>query len=463
MTTSNKPLVVTSTFTSNSNFNTYFLDATSGNFTFTLQNASQNGITITLNRVDTSSNVVTISGSGNINGNSSVQLRINEQVTLTSLGGNWYGAIFSNGNVTSGSTLTSDAIIKGNGTGNVQPSEISITSSNDLIIKKTRSTDMYTGSGTVFTYDTFYSEPELNMGTRFSISSPITITAFKAYENLWLSPFRLWNSAGTQIASAPLTNITSGWMTSDPLDTGPLTISPGTYTLSLALEILPGINSATFSFGFRAYPFVLNGITQLAMYTTNSSVSFPNTLSDFPNCIGLDMVWNVVNYSTITTNPSTNNILTLPDKSSTLALSSQTTNIVTSSQTGVGGNVIVGGGSREIQFTSVPKTSLITSGSNGYKIDYFSITAAGTGFAASTTSFTSASWSPTGTLTVTVSSGYYTQVPTVLAQISEGSSNPLTKYSIFQSSLTSTTSLVIMICQGATAINKDVIVTVVGK
>lgn len=139
--TSCYPLLVTSTSTSSFYYDTYLFDATSGNITFTLQNiSSKKGITITLKRIDTSGNTVTIQGTGGelINGNSTLVLAQGANVTLTSFNGAWNGFIENGqgGNLKTNSTLTSNSIIKGNGGVSVQTSGISINSTNDLTMTK---------------------------------------------------------------------------------------------------------------------------------------------------------------------------------------------------------------------------------------------------------------------------------------------------------------------------------------
>lgn len=139
MTTSSYPVAITTNSTSSNFFNTYLLDATSGNLTFTLQNiSSRNGITITMKRIDTSSNTVTIQGTSGqtINGSSTVLLGHSQEITVVSSGGQWRGMENGSGNVSSGVVLTTDKIVKGVGNNSVTTSGITIDSLNNLVIEK---------------------------------------------------------------------------------------------------------------------------------------------------------------------------------------------------------------------------------------------------------------------------------------------------------------------------------------
>lgn len=118
---------VTSTSSASKFFDTYLINATSGDIVFTLVDVSSstNGVHINLIRTDSSTNTVTIQGKSGvqtINGSSSVLLLTRSALFLSAFGGVWYSPVIisslyspsliqlvtfnSNGNLTSGNFLT---------------------------------------------------------------------------------------------------------------------------------------------------------------------------------------------------------------------------------------------------------------------------------------------------------------------------------------------------------------------
>ena len=96
-------LSVTSSTSQNGLYNTYIFDATADNITFTLSDISTlDGVNIKLVRIDSTVNSINIIpfGSQLINGSSSASLLVGTQITINSLGGQWYGILTNiSGNV----------------------------------------------------------------------------------------------------------------------------------------------------------------------------------------------------------------------------------------------------------------------------------------------------------------------------------------------------------------------------
>jgi len=82
---------VTANTTLSANYDTYTVNATSGNITITLPNITADGLVFNLRRTDTSSNTVTIQGTGGqlINGAATTTMNFKSDLTLHSLTSAW--------------------------------------------------------------------------------------------------------------------------------------------------------------------------------------------------------------------------------------------------------------------------------------------------------------------------------------------------------------------------------------
>lgn len=150
------------------------------------------------------------------------------------------------GNVLTSTTLTTDSIIKGNGSHSITTSGILIDSSNNLIFNSPSNIYMYLDSPYVFVQDSLYS-PNAELGLRFTISSSVTVSRLKIYSTTNMSnnrTLRLWDETGILIATATTVDeAPNAWNISGPLNTGDLLLSPGTYTISFTLDNVFGYHS----------------------------------------------------------------------------------------------------------------------------------------------------------------------------------------------------------------------------
>lgn len=85
--------LATASTTCDYGFDTYLVDATSGNITLTLPSYTGDGPNIMISRIDSSTNTVTIVAADTgitVNGASSVSLNSHENVRLVMLQDHWY-------------------------------------------------------------------------------------------------------------------------------------------------------------------------------------------------------------------------------------------------------------------------------------------------------------------------------------------------------------------------------------
>ena len=445
---SSYPLSVTGNVTTSSEYNTYLINATGGPLTLNLQDISSfNGVEIIIKRTDTSSNVVTIDGylAQNINGSLTIPLDAGSQVNLTSNGNNWFGAVNNRGNVTSTVPLTVDAIVKGNGTNFVKTSGISINSLNDLIIKKAISTTGFSNTS-IFGNAPGFGGNE--WGNPFSLSTPFTVTAFRFYRTTFMSTnsrvIRLWTSTGVLLASATTSFESTGWNTSGPLNTGPLVLSasPTTYVISSTDSSYGSWMNTPISSDFTGQIIYSSGVVN----TTPGA--FPTTViggTYFGVDLSIDGTYNM----TLTTVPLTvNQTTTLRNLSGIVALTSDipnTSTMVTQTSGNTSGNIITGAGTRVIQDSLVPISSVVRSGGPNYKSDALFVQYDNGIFTTTSSNFniTGKGWgSPgIGSLKINVTGGYYTTFLVVTAIAGVNNAHPGAQYTITKASDSSLTEI----------------------
>ena len=128
------------------------------------------------------------------------------------------------------------------------------------------------------------------MGLKFTTATTHTITALKVWRtaNMGTSrTLRIWNGAGVQLATATTSNEQIGWNISGALSTGPLTITPGTYTISHDVAVL----YASYSDNIISYPTTYNGITLTSFVSNGGGAGYPNTLLSASYFTGIDMLF----------------------------------------------------------------------------------------------------------------------------------------------------------------------------
>lgn len=233
--------------------------------------------------------------------------------------------ISTTGNVTTSTVLTSNKLIKGNGTTDFTISGISCDSSNNLVIPISGTTNMYDTVSYTFAEDSTSVPSFCEFGMRFTIASTIVVTGFRGYRTTNVATtksFTLWNGSGVAIATASTTGETVGaWTTSGALNTGPLTLTAGNYTLSYTVQSIYTPKTTT-----GVQPITINGITQNGMYHHITPGQYPTTLNNlFQALPGIDLVWQTLWSFTLsppTTLGTSSKTITFPSSNGTVALAS---------------------------------------------------------------------------------------------------------------------------------------------
>jgi hypothetical protein len=163
----------------------------------------------------------------------------------------------------------------------------------------------------------------VEIGYAFSTSSILTLGGLSCFHPSGMSStshnLHIWNSIGSLIATATTTSETTSAWNFATINTAPLTLSVGNYTVSMTL-------ASDFLIPFRSgtLPETRNGITLTNNVYSNTAGSYPTTLYGNTSEIGVDIVLAVVaNLYTSSITPqllTTNRTLTVPDKTGTLII-----------------------------------------------------------------------------------------------------------------------------------------------
>ncbi len=310
--------------------------------------------------------------------------------------------------VTATSTLTTNAILKGSdGTRKTESSGILTDSSDNLIYSKPSTTYMYDGTALTFQSKSAGIVAGREYGMYFTVASTIVLSALRFYRLATtdtIRTIRVWDSLGNLLTTGAInTAVDNAWATTGAIS---YSLTPGNYCLSFtgdAMGIIPGTVTAP------TYPSVQNGITQTGAYYNTSGTQFPATTMGVTYLLGVDMVW-ATTYNLTISKPASmttsSKTITYPDATGTVALTSNLTNYVQSSTV-----------SPKFDALEVSSTGVLTT-------DAPSV-------------FTGAVWSPTGTLNITVASGYYNSVPKSTANMTNPS-NPGGNYTMMYDKTNST-------------------------